>query len=128
MIQRFWGTHSPRKSGDMGIDGYSYMVHDPIQVKQSERVGRNVVDNFETAMERAGKAKGYIVGFSFTRGAKEEVMRVRDRLDIQLVTVKERCSPQSPSAVVRSSRSLHPLSSFRFHLHVRHSLGRPLKS
>ncbi len=94
VIQRFWGTHSPRKSGDMGIDGYSYMVHDPIQVKQSERVGRNVVDNFETAMERAGKAKGYIVGFSFTRGAKEEVMRVRDRLDIQLVTVKELLTPE----------------------------------
>lgn len=44
VIQKFWGTHSPRKSGDMGIDGYSFMVNDPIQVKQSERVGRNVVE------------------------------------------------------------------------------------
>lgn len=42
---------------------------------QSERVGRNVVDNFETAVERAGKDKGYIVAFSFTKGAREEVAR-----------------------------------------------------
>jgi SAM-dependent methyltransferase len=57
VIQKFWGTHSPRKSGDMGIDGYSFLVNDPIQVKQSDRVGRNVVDNFETAVRRAGKDK-----------------------------------------------------------------------
>lgn len=54
VIQRFVGTHSPRKSGDLGIDGYSFMVGHPIQVKRSDRVGRNVVDNFETAMRRGG--------------------------------------------------------------------------
>lgn len=69
----------------MGIDGYSFMVHDPIQVKQSERVGRNVVDNFETAMERAGKDKGYIVAFSFGRGAREEVARVRWQRKIEIL-------------------------------------------
>lgn len=90
VIQRFHGTHSPRKSGDMGIDGYTFMVHDPIQVKQSERVGRNVIDNFETAIQRAGKDTGYIVAFSFTRGAREEVARTRwDRkMQIHLVTVE----------------------------------------
>jgi hypothetical protein len=77
VIQKFWGTHSPRKSGDMGIDGYSFMVDNPIQVKQSDHVGRNVVDNFETAVQRAGKDKGYVVAFSFTRGAYEEVARAR---------------------------------------------------
>lgn len=55
VMQRLNGTHSARKSGDMGIDGFSFMSHDPIQVKQSERIGRNVVDNFETALERAGR-------------------------------------------------------------------------
>ncbi|MGW7075973.1 DNA methyltransferase [Streptomyces sp. NPDC054866] len=97
VIQKLWGTHAPRKSGDMGIDGYSFMVNDPIQVKQSERVGRNVVDNFETAMDRAGKDRGYIVAFSFTKGAKEEVARVRwhRRLDIQLVTVRELLEPDT---------------------------------
>lgn len=89
VINRFNGTHSPRKSGDMGIDGYSFFEHDPIQVKQSERIGRNVVDNFETAVERAGKERGYIVGFSFTRGAHEEVARARTarNMEIKLVRV-----------------------------------------
>lgn len=96
VIQKFWGTHSPRKSGDMGIDGYSFMVNDPIQVKQSDSVGRNVVDNFETAMDRAGKDKGYIVAFSFTKGAREEVARARweRKLEIQLVTVERLLEPE----------------------------------
>lgn len=91
VIQRFNGTHSPRKSGDMGIDGYSFLEHLPIQVKQSERVGRNVVDNFETAVERGKKHKGYIVAFSFTRGAHEEAARAKESkgLEIALVEVAD---------------------------------------
>jgi DNA modification methylase len=89
IIQRVDGTHSPRKSGDMGIDGYSFMEHLPIQVKQSERVGRNVIDNFETAVERAGKHKGYVIAFSFTRGAREEAARARNEkgFEIELIEV-----------------------------------------
>lgn len=91
VIQCLNGTNSPRLSGDMGIDGYSFMDHLPIQVKQSERVGRNVVDNFETAIERYGKGSGYIVAFSFTKGAYEEVARVKGArgLDIELVRVRD---------------------------------------
>jgi hypothetical protein len=69
VIQQMHGSHAPRKVGDMGIDGYSFMLHEPIQVKQSEHVGRPVIDGFQTAVERSGKAKGYVVAFSFTRGA-----------------------------------------------------------
>jgi DNA modification methylase len=89
VIQRLSGTHSPRKSGDMGIDGFSFMLHEPIQVKQSERVGRNVVDNFETAVERSGKDRGYIIAFSFTRGAYEETARAKAErgIDIRLVEI-----------------------------------------
>jgi DNA modification methylase len=96
VIRKFFGTHSPRKSGDMGIDGYSFMLNNPIQVKRSDRVGRNVVDNFETAMRRGGHDVGYIVAFSFTKGSFEEVARARwqDRLEIRLVTVKDLLQPQ----------------------------------
>jgi hypothetical protein len=84
------GAHSPRKSGDMGIDGFWFFTRDPIQVKQSDHVGRNVVDNFETAMRRVKASTGYVVAFSFTRGAVEEVARARgDGLDIKLIRVKE---------------------------------------
>jgi Restriction endonuclease len=89
VIQTFNGVHSARKTADMGIDGYSFLEHLPIQVKQSERVGRNVVDNFETAIRREQKHKGYIVAFSFTRGAHEEVARVKatEGIEIELVPV-----------------------------------------
>lgn len=100
VIQRMNGTHSPRKSGDMGIDGFSFFEHFPIQVKQSEKVGRNVVDNFETAVERNGKHKGIIVALSFTRGAHEEAARakVAKAVDIDLVTVAELLA--DPSEIV----------------------------
>lgn len=90
VIAKINGTHSTRKSGDMGIDGFSFFVHDPVQVKQSEGIGRNVVDNFETAIKREGRKKGYIVAFSFGRGAKEEVARAcsKEGLDIELVPVQ----------------------------------------
>jgi DNA modification methylase len=91
VMQRVSGTPSPKKSGDMGIDGVSFMYHEPIQVKQSESVGRNVVDNFETAVERSGKDVGYIVAFSFTRGAYEEAARAKaaGKGQIVLITVGE---------------------------------------
>jgi DNA-binding transcriptional MerR regulator len=90
VIAKVWGTASPRKTGDMGIDGYSFMVNDPIQVKQTDRVGRNVIDNFETAMRRVGKTTGYIIAFSFGKGAHEEVARARwdDKIMVQLITVR----------------------------------------
>jgi hypothetical protein len=89
VINRINGTHSPRKVHDFGIDGYSFMLHEPVQVKQSMGIGRNVVDNFEAAMERVGKTKGYIVAFSFGRGAYEEVARKKPDLDIRLVKVSD---------------------------------------
>ena len=91
VIQRMNGTHSARKSGDLGIDGHSFLEHLPIQVKQSEKVGRNVVDNFETAIERDGHAKGFIVAFSFTRDARGEAARVKVEkgVEIELVEIAE---------------------------------------
>lgn len=95
VVRKFAGTHAPRKSGDMGIDGYSFMVGNPIQVKRSDKVGRNVVDNFETAMRRGGHDTGYIVAFSFTRNAFEEVARAKwhDGLDVKLLTVDDLLAP-----------------------------------
>jgi len=90
VCQMLTGRVSPKKSGDMGIDGW-LMDNSPLQVKQSEHIGRNIVDNFETAIRRANKDKGTIVAFSFGRGAYEEVARAKlhDGLDIELATVGE---------------------------------------
>jgi len=91
VIDRIGGLPSAKKSGDMGIDGYTFMVREPVQVKQSEGVGRNVVDNFETAIRREHKTIGYIIAFSFVKSAYEEAARARlqDNLDVKLVCVEE---------------------------------------
>jgi restriction endonuclease Mrr len=90
VIARINGVQANRKSGDMGIDGWTFMIHDPVQIKQSESVGRNVIDNFETAIKRASKQRGFVVALSFTKGAVEEVARIKkDGLDIQLVNLQE---------------------------------------
>jgi hypothetical protein len=62
IINAIHGKHRGRQSGDMGIDGYWWFTKEPVQVKQSEHVGRNVVDNFETAVRRDGDDSGYIIG------------------------------------------------------------------
>jgi DNA modification methylase len=93
VVDKFLGKVSDKKIGDMGIDGFTPQVSGgyPIQVKQSEGIGRNVIDNFETAMRRISKAKGYIVAYSFGKGAIEEVARAKNQegLDITLRTVQE---------------------------------------
>ena len=93
-INEMHGTPSSKVVGDMGIDGLSFINHHPIQVKQSEGVGRPTVDSFETALRRYYKTKtemiGYIVAFSFTSGAREEVARVKkEGMKIELVTVQD---------------------------------------
>lgn len=90
VITRLVGRVSTRKTGDMGIDGYTYEGY-PVQVKQSENIGRNVVDNFETAIRRAKKNRGVIVAFSFGKGAYEEIARAKnvEKLDIEAITVEE---------------------------------------
>ena len=87
VVDKFLGTISKTKSGDMGIDGLTPQILGgyPIQVKQSEGVGRNVVDNFKSAIERVKKDKGYIVAFSFGKGAYEEVARVKNQEGITII-------------------------------------------
>jgi len=91
VIDRIGGVSSSKKSSDMGIDGYTFMERNPVQVKQSQGVGRNIVDNFETAIRREHKDVGYIVAFSFAKGAYEEAARAKleNGLDIKLVRVDE---------------------------------------
>jgi DNA methylase/Restriction endonuclease len=90
VLQRMMGRVSVRKTGDMGIDGYLF-DGSPVQVKQSEDVGRNVVANFETAVKRAKKTRGTIVAITFGKGAHEEVARAKnqDGVEITLKTLKE---------------------------------------
>jgi DNA modification methylase len=89
VVKRLYGRVTSRKSGDMGIDGTTFEGI-PIQVKQSDDVGRNVVDNFETAIRRKKKVKGIIVAFSFSKGAYEEIARAKlhEGLDIKALPIQ----------------------------------------
>jgi hypothetical protein len=90
VFEKLHGRVNPRKVGDFGIDGW-VELDVPMQVKQSEDIGRNIVDNFETAIRRMGKKTGVIVALSFGKGAYEEVARVKNEedLEIKLKTVEE---------------------------------------
>ena len=88
VIQRVHGRHNRKKTGDLGIDGFSFLEGLPIQVKQVDTVNRPTLDEFETALRRDGKHKGYIIAFGFSRGAHEEAARAkREGLEIALIEV-----------------------------------------
>ena len=94
VINEMKARQSKKLVADMGLNGYYdktiFTDSAGIQVKQSEKVGRNVIDNFETALKRAKYNTGFVVGFSFTRGAQEEAARVKGKgLEIKLIRVED---------------------------------------
>jgi len=90
VIQRLSGRVSSQKDSSMGIDGYTVEGY-PIQVKQSENVGRNVIDSFASAMGRSRTRTGVIVAFSFDERTFEGVVRAKLHygFEIKTVTVNE---------------------------------------
>jgi site-specific DNA-methyltransferase (adenine-specific) len=104
------GIPNKAQVGDLGIDGRIYPVSAmpelrvkenvemdfmdvwyPIQVKQTDKVGRPDIDAFETAMQRAKRKLGYFVGFEFSRDALFEIDRFRRQTgcEIKPLTVQE---------------------------------------
>ncbi len=104
------GIPNKAQVGDLGIDGRIYPVSAmpelrvkenvemdfmdvwyPIQVKQTDKVGRPDIDAFETAMQRAKRKLGYFVGFDFTGDALFEIDRFRRQsgCEIKPLTVRE---------------------------------------
>jgi DNA modification methylase len=83
------GRPNVAKVGDMGIDGRIYPISAmpkkdkgelgfmdvwyPIQVKQKDKVGRPDIDNFEAAMMREDRTKGFFVSFDFSSDAMSEI-------------------------------------------------------
>jgi DNA modification methylase len=98
-------TPSPRLSGDKGIDGKMLVTNDPIQVKQKQ-AGRPDVDSFETAIERAGHDRGWLVAFGFSREAREEVARVKRArgMDIILFNAAELLKAAPTDRIVQETR------------------------
>ncbi|MFH0765442.1 MAG: DNA methyltransferase [Calditrichota bacterium] len=85
ILKKLHAYASPKKVGDMGIDGVTYFKQLPIQIKKSEHIGRNVIDNFYAALQRQGKKKGFIIGISFGSGAVKEVHRLKNSEGVEIV-------------------------------------------
>lgn len=104
------GIGNSAKVGDMGIDGRIFLSDRlptergektgeldfmgdfyPIQVKQTEKAGRPVVDQFQAVMMREDVKKGFIVAFGFTADAERECADFYKRTGkkIELLTVAE---------------------------------------
>jgi tRNA G10 N-methylase Trm11 len=91
IMRKIHGYPSAKKTGDWGIDGYTLLNQYPIQVKQSEKVGRPELDKFYSAIIRSKKNKGYFIAFSFSTGAITEAQRLirEENIVLNLVTVQD---------------------------------------
>lgn len=101
IIEQYGGTANTKQRSDLGLDGKT-KENTPIQVKRSDNIGRNVIDNFHSAVMRNDKALyeknksenktvGIIIAFSFGKGAIQEVARLKNQenVKIELLTVAE---------------------------------------
>ena len=101
IVVAFGGLPNTKQRGDLGLDGRT-AESQPIQVKRSDQIGRNVIDNFFSAVQRYDKAIfeknkteskpiGFVIAFSFSKGAVQEVARLKneENVIIKLVTVEE---------------------------------------
>jgi site-specific DNA-methyltransferase (adenine-specific) len=101
IITQFGGTPQNKKGGDKGTDGKT-ADGVPIQVKRSENIGVNVIKNFSVSAKQYNKILfekntaskkpiGYIIAFSFGKGAIEEAARLKNQENIivKLVSVEE---------------------------------------
>jgi len=100
IVGQFGGISNAKQRGDLGLDGRT-RENQPIQVKRSDTIGRNVIDNFFSAVQRFDKVSfeknksenkpvGFVIAFSFFLGAVQEVARlkVEEQIIIELVTVE----------------------------------------
>ncbi|MGQ0792846.1 MAG: DNA methyltransferase [Deltaproteobacteria bacterium] len=101
IVQQYGGTSNTKQRNDFGLDGKTN-DNTPIQVKRSDGIGRNVIDNFLSAVQRSDKKLfeknkagmkpcGFIIAFSFGKGAVEEVARLKnkDGIIIKLIEVAD---------------------------------------
>ncbi len=114
IVEKFGGKNNEKQRGDFGLDGVlkagivpnlqgDLMAQDVawtaesfdivIQVKRSDNIGRNVIDNLHSAMRRFNKdlKMAYLLAFSFGSGAKQEVARLEreENIEIRLVEVSK---------------------------------------
>jgi hypothetical protein len=94
------------KVGDFGLDGKIYLVTNasikrsegkgklfseaedyvPVQVKNTDKVGRPEIDKFAHALRRDERSVGFFIGWEFSRDALAEVARVGKLEEAQVIS------------------------------------------
>ena len=118
IIEQMGGISNQKQRNDFGLDG-RMPDNTPIQVKRSDNIGRNVIDNFLSAVQRSDeqlfeknrtneKPIGYIVAFSFGKGAIEEVARLKNKkhIIIELKKVSDIVTYGKPPKVTLTANEL----------------------
>ena len=90
VVQRLSGKASSLRDSRIGIDAYTAEGH-PIQIRQSDNIDRNAIENFASVMGRIKAKNGVIIAFSFADDSIRGIVRARMnyRVEIKKVTVKE---------------------------------------
>lgn len=98
IIKQFGGIPNEKQRNDGGIDGQAGDGA-PVQVKRSDNIGVNVVKNFWASLQQYdqklfdkkvanGETAGYIIAFSFGKGAVEEIARLKNKNNTVIKLVK----------------------------------------
>jgi hypothetical protein len=118
IIKQFGGIPNAKQRSDRGIDGKA-ADGAPIQVKRSDNIGVNVVKNFWASLQQFDqklfdknvaeeKTAGYIIAFSFGKGAIEEVARLKNKnkIIIELKKVEDLVPIGNKPVVLLSSDAI----------------------
>ncbi len=85
IVEKMGGIVNPKKSGDMGIDGWLEFMTVPVQVKHWEvKVGRPEIDAFLTAITRAKKRRGVMIASDFSSNCHAEVARINNEHMVEI--------------------------------------------
>ena len=98
IVEQFGGMPNYKQRSDGGFDGKT-REGIPIQVKQSENIGKNVIKNFYSScvinekqitekQQANNEPIGYIIAFSFGTGAVQEVAKLKNQENIIIKLIK----------------------------------------
>jgi len=90
VIKKLAGKPPSPTDSRIGIDGYT-TEGQPISIKQSDGVGRDVIDKFASAIGQSKAKNGILVAYSFGNDAYTAKVKAKLNygLEIQMVTVKD---------------------------------------
>jgi hypothetical protein len=90
VVQRLSGKAASGTDSRIGIDACTAEGH-PIQIRQSDNIGINEIENFASLMGRIKAKNGVIIAFSFADDAIRGIVRARVNygVEIKKITVKE---------------------------------------